>query len=341
LHVVVAVETFAPNDGAGPADEPVTVARGWQFERLSIDRAIERMAVEFHPQLTLLAVAPERVQSTAATLAQALGDAPSGVHVELRSPEGEQLVVFRPHGGRHRCVSVATGAEVPADRLAELAAVADAAPPDVDLIARLATIDQFSLWSAGAAVDVAREALADATRDGAAPASEPAEAQRKGRFRRLGRSKAAEEGGEARARRALETAEAAWSGLVGEITLADARTWQLAVESTARVGGRLHALAAVGAHDGGLTSTMTTEQLARVIARVMPAAGPATGPAIVTFPVPDDDVELEPVAASLILEALSELTSSRQVVVVTADDGTADWGRLETHARRARFVDLR
>jgi hypothetical protein len=86
---------------------------------------------------------------------------------------------------------------------------------------------------------------------------------------------------------------------------------------------------------------MTTEQLARVIARLMPAAGPATGPAIVTFPLPDDDVELDVVTGSLILEALSDLTASRQVVVITSDESTADWGRLETHARRARFVDLR
>jgi hypothetical protein len=86
---------------------------------------------------------------------------------------------------------------------------------------------------------------------------------------------------------------------------------------------------------------MTTEQLARVVARVMPAAGPATGPAIVTYTLPDDDVELDEVTASLILETLSELTASRQVVIVTSDEHTADWGRLETHARRARFVDLR
>lgn len=343
---MVAVETFAPQEALPEAFTPTPSVAGWCFQRLSVDLPDERYVVEFHPALTVVAVDGERLGPLRDALNGALSDGPAGTHVELAVTPLGGVVVFRPHGGRHRVVSVADRSELDCDVLTALS------PPavphgDAAIVAALAAVDQQELWEAADALGAARATAsaegAAGPRDDASHGGTSATAGRKPRFRILGRHR----GQVADTPDALALAEQAWARCAAGVGLEEAIAHRPAVEAAVHVMERLRALKTMGAEGNERGPLEELSSVAAAVARVIPTAD-GDGPVVVTVLTADGDgadngdaAVDEPVTGSLVLEALTESGQQRQVIVLTTDAATADWGRMEAHASGAQFVDLR
>ncbi len=123
-----------------------------RFERLVLSDAGNRVAVDLHPGLSVLAgLGHLERDGVLNEFVGALGTSRSGVHLELRADDGHRFAVFRPTHGPHRVVDVDARADVTAEFTDDQGAI--------DLLAR-AGLDERS---ARRAVRICDEDLAGAT----------------------------------------------------------------------------------------------------------------------------------------------------------------------------------
>jgi ABC-type multidrug transport system fused ATPase/permease subunit len=123
-----------------------------RFERLVLSDAGNRVAVDLHPGLSVLAgLGHVERDGVLNEFVGALGTSRSGVHLELRADDGHRFAVFRPTNGAHRVVDVDARADVTAEFTDDHGAI--------DLLAR-AGLDERS---ARRAVRICDEDLAGAS----------------------------------------------------------------------------------------------------------------------------------------------------------------------------------
>lgn len=320
-----------PGSRAVPGSPAIASASMWQLQRVAWDQGPATFTVDLHSHLTVVRARPEMVDDVVCVLLGAVQTDQPGVHAEIEDGEGRALVVFRPHGAPMRVVDVDSAAQVSRAHLDALTAPGESVGPvgddaDVDLVLRLAAVDQATLWESAAAL----AATGDNTLDSSAPSLQRNErGPRRGLWRRRQRDTAPSAA-------AMEREAALrWQALAGDVDVRAASARRAAVDSLVRVRARLGALAALGAQDSVDTS-YDDAVVARAVCRMVPADGPSSGPHVVALQLS----ELDGQATSLLLDTLAWLSASRQIVVVSAEDAVAEWVRLEAHARRAALVDL-
>ena len=310
--------------------------RGWRMLRLS-----GPLSVELHPALSVIAVDSAAVASTVELLQGALHRGGDGIHVELRSDDGENLVAFRPHHARHRIIDIDHGIERPGTVLDALSdpgghRAADEATNAV--VARLCRVDQPALWDAARRVMEARRLSAEPMERimdlrGSSGSSEMIEPSRRPWRRRRTRPDVLSTALDANGDRGqlLAAAEASWRLLAGPIDVVAALCQHHRVDAACSVASRLEAMATMSpAAQAPEPILADRADIIDAACALVPDSDPQGGPHIVAVPG-RVDAEL----TSLLLDSLATLSRDRQIIVVTADAAVVDWGRLEEHTGRA------
>lgn len=371
---MVAIETLS--SALSPSSGPLG-RTGWRLDRvtlpLSTDAHAVPQVVALHPRLTVLAAA--EVSGTADRLADVLGEAGSGVHVEFTVSSGPSFVLFRPLGARHRLIDIDAGQERPlpqslaalspmsrprrtgasgSDGGAGMASTPERAaasperrigePADQAVVRQLAQVDQVVLWTAADRVCAAR---ADVSRQqqpaagGGAPmmVAPPPAAPRRGLFRRKPKppvSVSESPGGPARE---LQDAEQYWRLFAGDVDVAVAQQQRARIEAASALLVRLGALAAVGRDpepgEWRAGTPLDPAEVPAVVCALVPENSNDAGPHLVTVPG-----DAEPDAASMLLEQLANIGLDRQLIIVTSAEPIIEWARLESHVRRATLLHI-
>lgn len=330
-------------------------ARGWVARRVSYDPPIGsaasddhgtvpgRFAVDCHPTFTMVVTARSAAGPVAAVLRSALHSGHDGLHVEFADDAGREFVVFRPHGDRHRLIDLETAATLPMPMLGEYGVVGAPADPvvraaRVEVIAWLAAADQTELWKAASMMQRVRDAIyGSVEHDTPTSLSHELDVDhRRGarRFRLLSRDRP-ETAHRSIADQLTDAAAATWGTVAGDVRFDDALAMRPAIEACARIGSRLRALSAVSCTPAAATE-VSYRDLAEALIDVVLVDPAVRTPHVVELP----GEALVPEVWSLVLDHLVAAADERQVIVVTADRNTADWGRLEAHARRAAVVEI-
>jgi hypothetical protein len=161
---------------------------GVRLERLVIDSGGHTFTADFHPKLTVIGgLEPASREALAGEVIDSLAGARPGVHLELEAG-GRNLTVFRPATGRHRVIDTDSIADVTEDYLGADGSIDLFASQGVEralarrtmrltqddlslrggadeLVARLATVDQRSLWQAADRLGAADRAIEAAAAD--------------------------------------------------------------------------------------------------------------------------------------------------------------------------------
>ncbi|MEZ5262245.1 MAG: hypothetical protein R2755_10835 [Acidimicrobiales bacterium] len=337
-------------------DPDSTATAAWRIDRVSFTTADRPAAsLELHPRLNVVVVDEDRVDDIAAKLRTALSHGADGTHVEFTLTDGPSLVAFRPIGGRHRLIDIASAEERPLDLLEELAGAGDGLDAGGDgdgdgdvraVVAALSRLDQQALWTAaGRVLTLRTEAGADADGaslpDGERPTTIDLRAQPKRRLLRRWAKASAPGTDDLHAQ--LAAATRAWHDLAGPIEPEVALRQRDRSEAAARVLVRMGALAAVSAETepssgvsvvpGGSGDGAAID----AVCALVPVRRPGGGPHIVPIPA---TAAAEGELTTLLLDHLAALSGDRQIVVVTGDESVIDWARLEHHARRAALLRL-
>jgi hypothetical protein len=318
-------QSSLPVEQRGPAGT-------FRYQRIAIDQPDLQFAIEVHPRLTIVAVPNDLVARTARTLTSALTSDEPGVHCELTDPDGRNLLLFRPHGGRSRVIDLDTQGEVDPLALPPMEAQAaednGAVPTAAEVVRRLSGLDQAPLWTAAARLSAASRQGAQVLQEVESKATSSGHRfpfGRKGRERKSGRTNKTVSDALA----VLEQAGERWRSIAGDIPLHVALALRPGIEACADARGRTAALATMAAGRDDHLSEQALESTVEVVAALL--ARDPNLPEVLVLPPPN----VGRLGLQLMLDVMPGLLVGRQVMMVTTSVDIVDWGRLESHADRA------
>ncbi|MDY7104898.1 MAG: hypothetical protein S0880_27240 [Actinomycetota bacterium] len=330
---------------ASPLPRTQRAATTLRFRRVVVDRDGLSAAADLHRRCTIVVAPNGPAADLLATLVgRAFTADDTGLHLEWEEDGGRELVAFRPRGGAHVVLDVATGEDLSDGfrgpdgglwlpdaygiRPHRSPAPADGSP---DVAIRLASVDQGVLWAAAQRVRAAEAHLdavcarTGADREEAANAA-PVRARRGRRNRTSPLATAAAE---------LRQATAAWHDTAGTATIEEAEALRPWVEMLASLRGAASAMAAISAGQVDV-DLRGPGALGELVGAIVTDPDAVRVPAVVRFP----PFPLEESVSQLALDLILEAGAARQIIVVTDDPQVAARGRLEAHGQLASVVDL-